>query len=195
MRSCTTGLIGQKRTDGPRPGRWNLPQSDRMVATPSNAAGCPIDGGRRRALAALPALLLISGLADPLAAFAQAGLDVSAIERAAAEADLHSVLVWRTGSLLVEHYRRSKDRPVGDWFTREVTFGPDVLHDLRSISKSVVALLIGQAVARGEIDIDAPVLDFYPALAGLRRDGREAIRISHLLDMASGLAWTEAAGS
>ena len=151
----------------------------------------PISEGRRRALAAVPAVLLMGGWTHALAAAAQRTLDVPAIERAAAEADLHGVLVWRSGRMLVEHYRRSKDKPIGDWFAREVTFGPDVLHDMRSISKSVVALLVGQAVGRGEIEMAAPVLDFYPALSDLRRDGREAIRISHLLDMASGLAWDE----
>jgi CubicO group peptidase (beta-lactamase class C family) len=143
--------------------------------------------GRRTLLRALPALLLAGGLPNR----ARAALDPSAIERAAADADLHSVLVWQRGRLLFEHYRRSKDKPVGDWFAREVTFGPDVLHDLRSITKSVVALLVGQAVGRGEIDIATPVLDFYPALADLRRDGREGILVSHLLDMASGLAGNE----
>ena len=70
-----------------------------------------------------------------------------------------------------------------------------MLHDLRSISKSVVALLVGQAVGRGEIDVATPVLDFYPALDDLRRDGRDKIAISHLLDMASGLAWSEVDGT
>jgi CubicO group peptidase (beta-lactamase class C family) len=164
-------------------------------ATASRSARSRVDAGRRRTLGALPALLLIGGLASTLPARAQASLDVSAIERAAADADLHSVLVWLAGRMLVEHYRRSKDQPVGDWFTREVTFGPDVLHDLRSISKSVVALLVGQAVGRGQFDTSTPVLDFYPALSDLRRDGRDAIRISHLLDMASGLAWNETAST
>jgi len=144
---------------------------------------------RRTILAALPALLATGGLAG-LPGRAQGALDPSALERAAAELDLHSVLVWQSGRLLFEHYRRAQDRPVGDWFAREVAFGPDVLHDMRSISKSVVALLVGQAIARGEIDLAAPVLDFYPALADLRRDGREAITVAHLLDMASGLAWS-----
>ena len=65
---------------------------------------------------------------------------------------------------------------------------------MRSISKSVAALLVGQAVGRGEIDTAAPVLDFYPALSDLRRDGREAIRISHLLDMSQRPARDEAIG-
>jgi CubicO group peptidase (beta-lactamase class C family) len=151
--------------------------------------------GRRALVASFPALLLTGGLAGGFAGRAHAALDASALERAAAELDLHGVLVWQGGRVLFEYYRRAKDRPVGDWFSREVDFGPDVLHDLRSISKSVVALLVGQAVARGEIDIATPVLDFYPALADLRRDGREAITLSHLLDMASGLSWSETASS
>ena len=170
---------------------------DTSIVTAEDAlspAAPSVDGGRRRVLGVFPALLF-GGLAGAQPARSEAAFDVSAIERSAADADLHGVLVLQRGRILVEHYRRSKDRPVGDLFTREVTFGPDVLHDLRSISKSVVALLVGQAVGRGQIDIAAPVLDFYPALADLRRDGREGIRVSHLLDMASGLEWSEVAGT
>jgi CubicO group peptidase (beta-lactamase class C family) len=151
--------------------------------------------GRRQTLRALPALMWAcsSGAWFPLRA--HAALDAADIERAANVADLHSVLVWKSGHMLIELYRRSRDKPVGDWIEREVNFGPDVLHDMRSISKSVLALLVGQAVGRGEIDINAPVLDFYPALAELRRDGREQITLAHLLHMASGLAWSETAST
>ncbi len=83
-------------------------------------------------------------LTHGLPAAAQPTLDQSVVERAAAEADLHSVLVWQSGRLLID--RRSKDKAIGDWFDREVTFYPDVLRDLRSISKSVASLLVGQAV-------------------------------------------------
>jgi CubicO group peptidase (beta-lactamase class C family) len=166
-----------------------------VAAVSSSSVPYAVDAGRRRALAALPVLLVTGGWATAQSAHAQTAFDRAAVERAAADADLHSVLVWRAGRMLLEHYRRSRDKPVGDWFTREVTFGPDVLHDLRSISKSVVALLVGQAVGRGQIDTATPVLDFYPKLSDLRRDGREAITISHLLDMSSGLAWSETAST
>ena len=160
-----------------------------MAAPPSDSDS--EQTSRRAALRTLTALTLSAGLP----ARVHAALDASTIESAAAAADLHSVLVWQSGRMLLEHYRRSKDQPVGDFFAREVTFGPDVLHDLRSISKSVVGLLVGQAVERGEIDLATPVLDFYPEFADLRRDGREGIRLSHLLDMASGLAWRETTAS
>ena len=161
-----------------------------MPILPSPPLGEP-SAGRRATLTALSALLLTGGWAGR----AHAAIDASMIERAASDLDLHGVLVWQGGRTLFEHYRRAKDKPVGDWFSREVDFGRDVLHDLRSISKSVVALLVGQAVARGELDLAAPVLDFYPALADLRGDGRDGIKVEHLLDMASGLAWSETTSS
>lgn len=151
--------------------------------------------GRRRTLRALPALMWACTTGAWLPTRAHAALDTAAIERAAHEADLHSVLVWKSGQMLLELYRSAKDRPIGDWFERTVDFGPDVLHDMRSISKSVLALLVGQAVGRGEMDLNAPVLDFYPSLAGLRSDGRERITLAHLLNMASGLAWSETAST
>ena len=67
---------------------------------------------------------------------ARAALDTAALERVAAEIDLHSLLVWQRGALLMEHDRSSRDKPIGSWLAREVLFGPDVLHDMRSISKS-----------------------------------------------------------
>lgn len=147
---------------------------------------------RRRALAALPALLGWAWAWTPARAALQAtALDATALEQAAAAVDLHSLLVWQRGQMLLEHYRSSRDRPVGSWFSREVAFGPDVLHDLRSISKSVVGLLVGQAVGRGQIDIDTPVLDHFPELADLKSGPQAAIRLSHLLHMSSGLAWSE----
>lgn len=147
---------------------------------------------RRQLLQGLPALAAASlGLGSGIRS-AYAALDAGAIQRAAEEADLHSLMIWQRGALLLQHHRRSRDHPIGDWLTREVDFGPDVLHDMRSISKSVVGLLVGQAVGRGEFRIDTPVLDFFPELSPLRDGVRERITVAHLLDMSSGLAWAEA---
>ena len=136
---------------------------------------------RRHVFAALGALALP----------ARAALDTAALERVAAEIDLHSLLVWQRGTLLMEHYRSSRDKPIGSWFAREVQFGPDVLHDMRSISKSVVGLLVGQAIARGELALAQPVLELFPELADLRAGPQAAITVEHLLTMSSGLAWAE----
>jgi hypothetical protein len=45
-----------------------------------------------------------------------------------------------TRCLLAEAYYTGTDKPGGAWFSRTVTFDAETLHDLRSISKSVVGL-------------------------------------------------------
>lgn len=68
----------------------------------------------------------------------------------------------------------------------------DTLHDARSITKSVVALLWGIAESEGAVPpLATPVLDLLPALADLRTDGRERITVADMLCMRSGLAWDE----
>ncbi|HEY6101340.1 MAG TPA: hypothetical protein VIW03_18020, partial [Anaeromyxobacter sp.] len=58
---------------------------------------------------------------------------------------LHSLLVARGGRLVAELYRTGPDASIADHyglgFARDVAFGAGVLHDVRSISKSVVGLL------------------------------------------------------
>ena len=53
---------------------------------------------------------------------------------------LHAVLVAQGSNLLLEQYDggydEAWDRPLG-----VIKFAPDVLHDVRSVSKSVVSLL------------------------------------------------------
>ncbi|HEX8471647.1 MAG TPA: serine hydrolase [Brevundimonas sp.] len=66
------------------------------------------------------------------------------------------------------------------------------LHDVRSISKSVVSLLWGIADGEGKTPpLDTKVVSLYPELAMLARDGREDITIRHLLTMSTGLDWDE----
>jgi len=105
---------------------------------------------------------------------------------------LHAVLVCRAGRLALERYDKGVDqswgRPLG-----EVAFAPDVLHDLRSVTKSVVGLLYGIALDRGLVPApDAPLLDRFPGHADLAGDGRRArITIAHALTMTLGNDWDE----
>lgn len=105
--------------------------------------------------------------------------------------NIHSVLVERRGRLVYEEYFRGEDEIWGE--ARLVRqFGPDSLHDVRSVSKSVISALIGIAVADGAIrSIDDPILDYLPQLADLRTPARNAITIRHALTMTAGLAWNE----
>jgi CubicO group peptidase (beta-lactamase class C family) len=139
----------------------------------------------------------------PVATPAAAGFDADALcavlERAATEpANLHGLLVERHGKLVAELYRIGRDQPIdahyglGTPFAPAVAFDAETLHDVRSISKSVVGLLIGLAVHDGKIgSLGTPVLDSFPELADLRTQGRDAITIENLLTMSSGLEWNE----
>lgn len=73
-----------------------------------------------------------------------------------------------------------------------VSFTADVKHDLRSLSKSVVSLLVGIALGEGKFPpLDSPVLDSFPEYADLRTPERARITFRHLLTMTAGIAWNE----
>jgi CubicO group peptidase (beta-lactamase class C family) len=105
--------------------------------------------------------------------------------------NIHSVLVVRRGSLVFEHYRQGVDQRLGRDLG-EVAQGPDVKHDVRSVSKSIVSLLIGIALDRKLIaNIDETVFTFFPQYAALRTPAKEHISLRHLLTMSSGLDWNQ----
>ncbi|WP_158554753.1 serine hydrolase domain-containing protein [Methylovirgula sp. 4M-Z18] len=128
---------------------------------------------------------------------ADVGLDPQALRQMAetfahcGEANVHAILVARQGKLAFEQYYSGEDTEWGKPAAK-VDFGPDVPHDLRSISKSVVALTVGIGLEQGWIrDIDAPVFSLLPAYADLWTPEKDRITLRHLLTMSPGLAWNE----
>lgn len=104
---------------------------------------------------------------------------------------LHAVHVERGGEVVAARYFRGEDSEWGiDLGT--VAFGPDTLHDLRSITKSITSLLYGIALERGEVPpLDAPLMDAFPSYAHLSTAAHQSMRISHALNMSLGLEWNE----
>jgi len=105
--------------------------------------------------------------------------------------NLHAVVAARDGKLVLERYFVGRDERWGEDLG-SVTFGPEVPHDLRSVSKSIVGLLYGIALAEGKVPgLDTPLVEAfaYPDLAA--DPARRKITVRHALTMTLGLAWDE----
>ncbi|WP_339950910.1 serine hydrolase [uncultured Albimonas sp.] len=107
-------------------------------------------------------------------------------------AGLHGVLVLKDGEIFAEAYFPGQDEAWGEDLGR-VEHGPDTLHDLRSVTKSVVGLLYGVALAEGRVPpLDAPLVEAFPEYPDLAQDpARRGILIRHALTMTAGLEWDE----
>src|SRR5262249_36273337 len=106
---------------------------------------------------------------------------------------LHAVLVSQGGNLVFEYYGRGEDETESRGHFGPVTFGPDVPHDLRSVSKSVVGLAYGIALAAGKVPPpEAKLYDQFPEYPDLAsQPGRDRITIHHVLSMTLGFDWDE----
>lgn len=106
--------------------------------------------------------------------------------------DLHAVVVARSGHIVLERSFDGDDeawgRPLGP-----VAHGPDTLHDLRSVTKSIVCgVLYGIALSRGLVaPPETPLADVFPEVAALAEADRAGLKIVHALTMTLGLAWDE----
>ena len=103
---------------------------------------------------------------------------IDAMIRAVADGELpnvHSVLVARDGALIVEEYFYGFDR--------------DVIHDMRSASKSIASTLVGLAIDQGLLeDAGVRVLDYLDYEDYDNWDARkQQIELRHLMTMSSGL--------
>ena len=112
--------------------------------------------------------------------------------KSGALANLHGVAIVRRGKLVLESYFTGQDErwgtPLGT-----VAFNADTLHDVRSVSKSVVSLLYGIALEEGKVpSLNTPLLEAFPAYPDLAQDDRRRqIHIHHALSMTMGLEWNE----
>lgn len=127
-----------------------------------------------------------SGIASDLSARLDEGMKAGDLP------NLHAVFVARHGKVALERYFEGQDErwgsPIGT-----VAFSSNTLHDVRSISKTVVGLLYGIALAEGKVPaLNTPVLHAFPAYSDLAADERRRlILISHVLEMTMGLEWSE----
>ena len=97
--------------------------------------------------------------------------------------NIHGVVIVRRGRLVLERYYEGFDQ----------VRAAQLLHDLRSVTKSVVGLLYGIALGEGKAPaLDAPLLAQFPQYADLPDMAqRRRWTIRHAITMTLGLDWDE----
>ena len=105
--------------------------------------------------------------------------------------NIHSVLVAKEKKLVFEVYFVGKDEIWGTDIG-EIKHDANLLHDVRSISKTIVSLCVGISLKRQEIDsVSQKVSDFFPEYEALFEGEKSNLTLKHLLTMTSGLEWNE----
>lgn len=119
-----------------------------------------------------------------------ARIDAAVTEGAAR--GLHGVVVVRDGKLVCERYFEGPDQSWG-CALGTIRFNRTTLHDLRSVTKSIVGLLYGIALSRGQVPApDQPLLAQFPEYPDLAADPKRGrLTIAHVLTMTLGTEWDE----
>jgi CubicO group peptidase (beta-lactamase class C family) len=104
----------------------------------------------------------------------------------------HSLLIYKNGKLVVEKYFTGKDEKAWTGDLGIVTHTANTLHDLRSVTKSVVAACIGIAIGQGKIkSVNQKLFEFFPEYVVYDTGAKKNLTLEHLLTMSSGLRWNE----
>jgi len=91
--------------------------------------------------------------------------------------NIHSLLVVRNGKVVVD--------------AAFYPYDGSTVHDQASVTKSIMAGLVGIAAEQGKLSLDAPMLSFFPDRTVANRDAlKERITVRHLASMSSGLECT-----
>ncbi|OLP54607.1 serine hydrolase [Rhizobium rhizosphaerae] len=105
---------------------------------------------------------------------------------------VHGVVALLGGRIVFERYIDGTDmrwgQPLG-----HVEFQPETLHDIRSVTKSIIGLLYGIALTKGCVpEPDEPLVTLFPEYADLGRDPeRKRLTVRHALTMTLGMEWNE----
>ncbi|MEJ8473769.1 serine hydrolase domain-containing protein [Roseibium algae] len=86
--------------------------------------------------------------------------------------ELHSLLIWQHGTLILEAYWQP--------------YGPDRLHMMHSVTKSFTSMAVGLAFDDGLLSLDDRVIDYFPEFLATAAQGIETMRLRHVLTMTSG---------
>jgi CubicO group peptidase (beta-lactamase class C family) len=106
--------------------------------------------------------------------------------------NIHSVLILRNNKLVYENYWPGDDVVRGKGHIGIIDHHRDSVHDIRSITKSIVGAAVLIAHSQGMIqDLNQPVFELFPEYATHNTGLRNQITVQHLLNMTAGLEWDE----
>jgi len=147
---------------------------------------------RRALIGSLGATLMTSTAVRPAVAEGAFDQRLGELEKDGRVFGLHALTVTRGGRMIFEHYGEGEDeswgRPLG-----KVTFDRSVIHDLRSVSKSVVSWVYGIALAQSKVPAPETRLSaVFPQYADvLDQPGRRELTVGHVLSMTVDMDWDE----
>jgi CubicO group peptidase (beta-lactamase class C family) len=157
---------------------WLRPFAALLVALcASNLAACSSDdgdsgGASRRAPFPAPAWEVRTAEEQGMD---QGGIDAALAYAFGEKKHTQGVVVVRGRAIVAERYEPGRDERAwaASW----------------SVAKSFTSAAVGIAIDQGLIaNVDVPMTDYFPNWAGTPK---ESIRLRHVLNMASGLAWAE----
>ncbi len=127
-----------------------------------------------------------AGLDPEMGDWLRAGLDKGEF------AGLHGLLIARRGKLALEHYFDGADQNWGKPLASP-HHDASLLHDMRSVTKSIIGLLYGIALSEERVPKTvAKVAASFPDHAHLMDERlRRHLTIGHVLSMRMGIAWDE----
>lgn len=106
--------------------------------------------------------------------------------------NLHGLIVLRDQRVVIERYFEGPDQARGIGKIGNVAFTPTTLHDLRSCSKSIVALLYGIALQQGKVPApETPLHQAFPEYADIADKADARLTVHHVLTMTMGIDWDE----
>ena len=111
--------------------------------------------------------------------------------------NLHSLLIEKNEKLIAEIYFNGSDSSISQMyglknpFSGQTSFDSEILHDQRSISKSIIGILIGISVDKKLISLDSKLSDYYLIDSKKLINPEKSIELKHLLTMSSGISWNE----
>jgi len=92
--------------------------------------------------------------------------------------EIHEILIVKDNNIVFEQYFPP--------------YNSDTLHAFKSVSKSIISLLVGIAISEGKISLDTTVYEIFPEVfEGIKDVRKKEINLRHLLTMTPGFDLTD----